>query len=207
MKTIDVLGKPCPIPVIEAKKALAQHDVDSVLVNVDNITAAANLEKMAKGYGYGYSMTEKAKDIFEIMISKNGKSPPEQQSKADEPKDQAPQNGSMQAGMVVVIGRDTMGEGAEELGKILIKGFIYSLTALSEPPASVLFLNSGARLTSEGANTVEDIKRLEQQGTEILTCGTCVNYYGLQDSLAVGAITDMYGITEKMASAGTVINI
>jgi peroxiredoxin family protein len=62
-------------------------------------------------------------------------------------------------------------------------------------------------LTSDGSNTIDDIKQLEQKGTEILTCGTCVNYYGLQNKLAVGAITDMYGITERMVSAGTVINI
>ena len=108
---------------------------------------------------------------------------------------------------VVVISRDTMGEGPEELGKILIKGFIYSLTEIPAPPEYVIFLNSGAYLTSGEANTIEDLKKLEQKGSKILTCGTCVNYYGLQDKPAVGAITDMYGITEIMASADNIINI
>ena len=103
--------------------------------------------------------------------------------------------------------RYTMGEGAEELGKILIKGFIYSLTELSTPPKFLIFLNSGAYLTSDGANTIEDLEKLEKMGTEILTCGTCINYYGLKDKPAVGTITNMYGITERMASAGNVINI
>ena len=100
-----------------------------------------------------------------------------------------------------------MGEGAEELGKILIKGFIYSLTELPTPPKFVIFFNSGAYLTSAESNTVDELKKLAEKGTEILTCGTCINYYKLQDKLAVGAITDMYGITERMASAGSIINI
>ncbi|MDR1206022.1 MAG: sulfurtransferase-like selenium metabolism protein YedF [Peptococcaceae bacterium] len=205
MKTVDVLGKPCPIPVIEAKKALAEQDADSVLVKVDNIVAVQNLEKMAKGYGYGFAYAESAKDVYDVTIQRNGKKPPE--AKAGSLESEAPQSGAPSGGLAVAVGRDTMGEGAEELGKILIKGFIYSLTALPAPPRFVIFFNSGARLTSDGANTVEDLKKLEGMGTEVLTCGTCVNYYGLQDKLAVGAITDMYGITERMASAGTVINI
>ena len=75
------------------------------------------------------------------------------------------------------------------------------------PPKSVIFLNSGAYLTSEGANTVADLKKLDERGTEILTCGTCINYYGLRDKPAVGSVTDMYGITGRMVSAVNVINI
>jgi selenium metabolism protein YedF len=110
-------------------------------------------------------------------------------------------------GLAVVISRDTLGDGPEELGKILIKSFIYSLTELEEPPVFVAFINSGAKLAAEGANTIEDLKALEAKGTEVLTCGTCANYYGLQDKLAAGAITNMQRIVEGMASAGKVINI
>jgi len=194
MKTIDVLGHPCPIPVIEAKKALAERDTDSVLIKIDNIAAVQNLKKMANGYGYGFSYIEKAKDSYEVIINKDGKNPPEPEY--------VPSNG-----FAVAISRNTMGEGAEELGKILIKGYIYALTELPVPPKFVIFFNSGAYLTSDGANTIDDLKKLEQKGTEILTCGTCVNYYGLQNNLMVGTITDMYGIAERMASVGNVINI
>lgn len=205
MKIIDVMGKPCPIPVIEAKKALAKQDADGVLVRVDNIVAVQNLEKMAKGYGYGFSYVENAKDSYEASISRDGKTAPVLNNAGSGAG--AVKCGPPSGKWVVVISRNTMGEGAEELGKILIKGFIYSLTELAVPPEYVIFLNSGAHLTSEGANTIEDLKKLEEKGIGIFTCGTCANYYGLQDKLAVGAITDMYGITEKMASASNVINI
>lgn len=205
MKIVDVLGKPCPIPVIEAKKALADPGGDGVLVKVDNIVAVQNLEKMANGYGYRFSYVENAKDSYDVRIEKDGKSPPEMTANTAGP---VPSQGDAAfGGLVVVIGRDTMGSGAEELGKILMKGFIYSLTELPTPPKAVIFLNTGARLTTRGANTVDDLERLEEKGAEILTCGTCVNFYALQDQLAVGSVTNMYGITERMASAGNVINI
>ena len=205
MTTIDAMGKPCPIPVIETKKILAKPDEDSVLVKVDNIVAVQNLEKMAKGYAYGFSYVERGKGSFDVLISKNGKSPPGAEAIDDVAV--TVQDGGLPGKLVVAIGRDTMGDGAEELGKILIKGFIYSLTELSTPPDSLLFFNSGAYLTSDGSSTVDDLKRLEAKGTEIFSCGTCINFYGLQDRLAVGTIADMYKITQKLASAGNIINI
>lgn len=199
MRIIDVLGKPCPIPVIEAKKALVERDADSVLIKVDNIIAVQNLEKMAKGSGFGFIHKEKTKDSFEVLISKDGNIEISELNTREE--------ASAENGVTVIISRDTMGEGAEELGKILIKGFIYSLTELATPPKFMIFLNSGAYLTSNGANTVGDITTLEKKGTKVLTCGTCINYYGLQGKPAAGSIADMYSIVEIMAGAGSVINI
>ena len=196
MKTIDAFGKPCPVPVIETKKSLAEHDVDSVIVKVDNIIAVQNLEKMAKGYGYNFSYVEKANDSYEALINKDGENPP-----------QAAPGSTLTSGLAVVISRDTMGDGAAELGKILLKGFIYSLTELPVPPRLVAFLNSGAYLTSAEANTIDDLKALEAKGTEILTCGTCINYYKLKEKPAVGSVANMYEITERMAAADSVINI
>jgi len=205
MKIVNVIGKPCPIPVIEAKKALAEQDVDSVLVKTDNSVSAQNLEKMAKSYGYSVYSAEIGKNSYEVTIKRDGKAAPVINA-ADGARESA-DNCAQSGGLLVVVSGNTLGEGAEELGKILIKGFIYSLTELPAPPEYVIFLNSGAQLTSEGSNTIEDLKKLEEKGTGIFTCGTCVNYYGLKDKLAVGAITDMYGITEKMAAASKIINI
>jgi len=204
MKIIDALGQPCPIPVIEAKKTLAEQGVEGVSVKVDNIVSVQNLEKMANGYGYGFSYIENA-NSFDVMIIKGGKIPPGREG--EDIKSEDMQASSFSNGLTVVISRNTMGGGSEELGKILIKGFIYSLTKLPAPPKFVIFLNSGAYITSDGYNTVDDLKDLERKGTEVLTCGTCANYYELQDKLAVGTITDMYDITEKMANASNIINI
>ena len=205
MKTIDVLGKPCPVPVIETKKVLTDPAEYGVLVKVDSIVAVQNLEKMSKGSGYGFSFTENAKDSYEVVISKGAHNP--SAPKTERSISQAMGNSEQPKGLTVVIGRDTMGEGAEELGKILIKGFIYSLTELTTPPEHMVFFNSGAFLTTAGANTVNDLKKLSEKGTKVLTCGACVNHYEIADKLAVGEITNMYRIAEIMAFADKVINI
>jgi hypothetical protein len=68
-------------------------------------------------------------------------------------------------------------------------------------------LNGGAHLTTKGANTVDDLITLEKKGTEVYTCGTCANFYKLTEALAVGSITDMMNITNKLANASSVITI
>ena len=106
---------------------------------------------------------------------------------------------------MVVIASDQMGEGAEELGKTLLKAFVFSLTQQDKLPKTILFYNGGAHLTCEGSPMLEDLKALEAEGVEILTCGTCLNFYGLTEKLAVGGVTNMYVIAEKMLGAGNVV--
>ena len=98
-----------------------------------------------------------------------------------------------------------MGSGNDALGKVLIKGFIFAVTQLERLPKTILFYNGGATLTAEGSDSLEDLKHLEEEGVEILTCGTCLNYYNLTDKLQVGSVTNMYTIVEKMAGADKII--
>lgn len=106
---------------------------------------------------------------------------------------------------VVVVSSDRMGEGNDALGKVLIKGFIFAVTQLDELPKTMLFYNGGATLTCEGSDSLEDLKSLEAQGVQIMTCGTCLDYYGLKEKLAVGSVTNMYSIVETMAGASNII--
>ena len=109
--------------------------------------------------------------------------------------------------VVVAIGSAEMGNGDPKLGKILMKSFLYSLTQLDALPQTVLFFNGGVRMTTEGSESIEDLKALEAQGVEILSCGTCLDFYGLKDKLRVGGITNMYVIAQTMAEAGNVVKI
>ena len=99
----------------------------------------------------------------------------------------------------------TMGDGDERLGATLLKGFLYALTELDTWPDTVLFYNSGAYLTTAGSESIDDLRRLEDAGVEILTCGTCLNHYGIADNLAVGGVTNMYSIVELMMAADSVL--
>jgi len=234
-QTIDMLGRPCPMPVIEAKKALASDDCKAVVVLVDNIVAVQNLEKMAIGRGHAFAYTQEG-DNYHVTISKQASATPIQANSRDVaatvkinstatghvPVTPLPTEGTVKVApkqtlsfcgncdkdnLVVAIGRDHMGDGAEELGKILIKGFIYSLSELEQLPKTIVFFNGGAKLTTEGASTIDDLKKMAEAGVEIFTCGTCINYYELQGKLAVGEVTDMYGITTKLSAAGKLIQI
>ena len=114
-------------------------------------------------------------------------------------------NGKETIDTVIVINSDRMGNGNDELGKVLIKGFLFAVTQLEKLPKTMLFYNGGATLTAEGSDSLKDLKSLEAQGVEILTCGTCLNYYGLTEKLQVGSVTNMYTIVEKMAEADKII--
>ena len=107
---------------------------------------------------------------------------------------------------VVVIRSSVMGEGDPELGKVLLKGFIYAISQQKDLPKTMLFYNGGAFITCEGSQSLEDLKALEEQGVKILTCGTCLNHYGLTDRLAVGEVTNMYEIAEKMTQASLIVS-
>ncbi|MGN1231290.1 MAG: sulfurtransferase-like selenium metabolism protein YedF, partial [Anaerotignum sp.] len=108
-------------------------------------------------------------------------------------------------GMVIVLSANVMGTGEEKLGKSLMKAFVFAVTKQDVLPETILCYNTGAYLTCEGADTLEDMKILEAEGVNILTCGTCLDFYGIKDKLAVGGVTNMYEIVEKMEQAKTII--
>ena len=109
--------------------------------------------------------------------------------------------------VVISISNDLMGNGDEELGRVLINGFIYSLTEVEPYPRSIIFFNNGVKLTCEGSKALQNLIHLEQAGVEIISCGTCLDYFELKDKLKVGQISNMYTITETLKNADRVINI
>lgn len=205
MQILDMLGQPCPIPVIQAKKALAQPGTAGVVVTVDNQAAVKNLEKMALGMGHGFSFQQQGEDIFLVTLTANDTPPPPVHSAPQPACPQPVETGDIAP--TVLIGSDKMGEGSDELGRILIKGFLFALTELPTPPKAAIFLNGGALLTTQGANTVPDLQALAQKGVKIVTCGTCANFYNITQNLAVGEIANMMDIATLLAEAGRLITL
>lgn len=198
MIKIDAKGKACPIPLIETKKALKNIEKDgTVLVTVDNEIAKENLEKMADELGYKYSSNVIDNENYEVTMIK-GLGSKELENINDTKENNKNKN-------TVVISSDKMGTGNDELGRILLKGFIYTLMEIENVPSTIIFYNGGVQLATVESDVLEDLQKLERMGVEILTCGTCLDYYKLKEKLAVGKITNMYTIVEKMTSSTSII--
>ena len=204
MIQVNALGDACPIPVVKTKNAIKELDGSGVVETlVDNEIAVQNLTKMANQKGYKVSSKKLSDRQYQVTME-IGENAADKQTA---PTAAAPEACIPDAreNTVVVIASATMGEGDPELGRLLMKGYIYALTQLDTLPKTLLFYNGGATLTCEGSASLEDLKSLEAQGVQILTCGTCLNHYGLTDSLKVGEVTNMYVIAETMAGAAKII--
>ena len=175
-----------------------------VEVHVDNEIAVQNLSKMAKQKNLEYKCEKLEEQHYIIKINAEAEGVSIQQ-KAPAENDKEICYPDRKSNTVVVLSSNQMGNGSEELGQILMKGFIFALTELDELPSTVLLYNSGVKLSTEGSNSIEDLKTLQAQGVEILSCGTCLNYYNLTEKLQVGDVTNMYFILEKMAQADKII--
>lgn len=196
MQELNMHGKQCPLPVIEAKKVLEkarQGEVISILV--DNEIAAQNLQRLAKSRQEKVEVNRLAEDDFVVKITAVG----------TESREEGDVQEVIKKGTVVVISADRMGEPDEVLGKLLIKSFIFALSKQDILPGTILFYNGGARLTTGESDSLADLKDMEAQGVEILTCGMCLQHLGLEGQLKVGVISNMYDIVERMTRAEQVI--
>ena len=202
-KTVDARGMACPLPVVNAKKASEDMMIGDVLtVIVDNEIAVQNLQRFASHKGFGVSAEKKADK--EYIITMNIVSA--QTEKVEEETEEVVcHTDIIKKGMTVVLSADVMGQGDERLGKNLMKAFVFALTKQDQLPQTILCYNKGATLSCEGADTLEDLKVLESEGVNILTCGTCLDFYGIKEKLAVGTVTNMYEIVEKMEQSKTII--
>ena len=189
-KNIDCKGMACPLPVVNAKKAAEELNAGDVLtVLVDNEIAVQNLTRFAEHKGFGVSAEKKAdKEYTVIMQIAGGAAAPAREEEVACAMD------SRRKGMLVVLSANVMGTGDPKLGTSLMKAFVFALTKQDQLPDTILCYNTGAYLTCEGADTLEDLKLLESEGVTILTCGTCLDFYGLKEKLAVGGATNMYDI-------------
>ena len=235
-KIVDARGLACPLPVVNAKKAVGEFREDGVLtVLVDNEIAVQNLKKFAGQKGLAASGEKKAEKEYEVTIQvvlaadaatagaatggaggigtsgamETGVAASHRTAGATDP-GQADGSASCapdirRKGMVVVLSANVMGTGEAKLGKALMKAFVFALTKQDILPETILCYNSGAYLTCQGSESLEDFRELEAEGVNILTCGTCLDFYGIKENLAVGSVTNMYEIVEVMEQAGSIV--
>lgn len=182
MKKIDARGLSCPKPVVKTKNAL--EDNDEVEVLVDNEVAAQNVKKLGIKLGGKVTLIKEKEDLYKLVINDIKKS--SQKDKKDDDK------------KVVFIKSNLLGKGDKELGDILIRGFINTLNQIDPLPKKIIFMNSGVKLSCNNEEVIKHLKQLEKNGVEILSCGTCLDFYGLKDELKVGQISNMYEIVDSL---------
>ena len=203
MIKVNAIGDACPIPVVKTLNAIKElKGADIIETLVDNETAVQNLIRLADKKGCAVKSEKISDKEFEVIIEV-GEAALAAPVDTENVVCELPKSGKKNT--VVVISSKAMGHGGDELGTALMKGFIFALSQQEQLPTTILFYNGGANIPVEGSVSLEDLKNMEAQGVEILTCGTCLNFYGLTEKLAVGEVTNMYTIVEKMTGADLIV--
>ena len=193
---IDARGLECPRPVVMTKEAL-ENASGAFTVLVDNEAARDNVTRFARSSGCEVDVREHEGGFLLSIV-------PVTASQATNVEVSC---GTPGTGTVLFIGTDEIGGGDRELGTTLMKAFLYAYAERGEPPAAVVLMNAGVRLVTEYEEAVAHIRRLEEQGAEVLVCGTCLDYYGLKDKLQVGRVSNMYEIQSTLVGAGRLVSL
>ena len=197
---VNAMGEACPIPVVKTQKAMKELGGAGVIETlVDNETAVQNLGKLAASKGCASKTEKLGENQYRVTITVGENTNVEEESSecytCGKPK------------VVAVLSSDKMGSGNDELGGALMKAFVYALSQQEILPDTILCYNGGVKLTCEGSESLEDLKGMAERGVEILSCGTCLNFFGIADKLSVGEVSNMYDILERMRESAKTITL
>lgn len=214
---IDARNLACPRPVVLALEALPKLAAgESLEVLVNDEVAPANLTRLAAEKDCEVATADHGDHVSVMLTPRSSTAATD--GAADTaagpvaaaaaagvcPASEAP---APAQGSVVLVGADSLGRGSEELGHKLLGGLIYAFAHQDPLPKAMVFFNGGAHLTCEGSESLADVRDLESKGCEILTCGTCLDFYGIRDQLGVGGVTNLYRIAEIMATEPNVVSL
>lgn len=102
---------------------------------------------------------------------------------------------------------DSLGSGDEELGRLLMRNFLYSVARSDDRPSVIIMMNSGVRLACAGSDSVDDLRLCVDRGVSVRACGTCLDYLGLKDSLEVGEVGAMAESVAELLASGAVVTV
>lgn len=203
-KVVDARGRLCPEPLVMTKREIkAAAEGDRIEVLLDNDTSRCNVEAFLAEMGIKSNCTNRG-GLITIAFVLGADTTPDLLSNNDLPNKCTPRP-SASRDYVVVIRGETMGEGEHELGTMLMRACINSLSDLDVLPSYVILYNGGVKLAVRETDTARGLEKLTAKGVEIVLCGTCTDYYELTDSLAVGTVSNMYRINSILAAADHVI--
>ncbi|HZK43993.1 MAG TPA: sulfurtransferase-like selenium metabolism protein YedF [Syntrophomonadaceae bacterium] len=182
---IDARNLSCPQPVILTKQAMEKQPNINLITIVSEQVAKENVSKLAASQGYTVDIEEKDEGIYLHLNKTNGDISLE----------------AAKGELAILLTSQFYGKGNDELGKVLMTSFLYTLTEMSERIENLILMNSAVYLACEDSSVLEHLAILQEDGVEILSCGTCLDFYELKDKLKVGNITNMYTAMDILASA------
>ena len=207
--TVDARNVPCPRPLLKTKEALEQEDFDQLEVLVDNEAARENVCRfLNKAGARNVKWEENPEETAWIISAEPGNFERSSDGTRKEIPVSAecplPGKANLSSAKTIMIGTPELGRGDRELGKLLMKGFIYTLTQLENKPECLIFMNGGVTLACSGSESLNDLITLEKGGCRILVCGTCLDFLKLSDKRQIGTVSNMYEIAgELMDQANT----
>ena len=194
METLDCRGQQCPQPVVQTRQLMLAQPASTLKVLVDDDVARDNITRLAKSFGYTASIGQ-AEATFEISLT-----PGEAPKKAET-------STSNSGPTVLFIGSDEMGHGDAKLGQILMKNFIFTLIEADKPPDAIYFVNSGVKLTVGGSDVIEVLEELANRGVDIASCGLCLEFFRVKETLVVGRVSNMLELVNALEGAGNIIRL
>ena len=197
-KILDCRGLACPQPVIKTKETLEGMPGGILQVMVDNEAASINVWRFAESQGHRVQVDPKDGDYI-IEIKKEEKVKPANETPIV-------CSTTQERTMVVYISSEGMGKGDEKLGQILMTAYLDTLSQFAKNISHLIFVNAGVKLAVEGSPVLEQIEGLKSIGVEVLSCGTCLNFFGLLEKLRVGSVTNMMVILETLSGAGKILS-
>ena len=191
MSEIDCRGKACPQPILMAKQALETLIEDELTLIVDDSSSCDNVERFVRSQGCSVEVERRGQDFY-LHIQK-GRHKEGLKLRQKEEK------------VVVYINSHLLGVGDDALGSILMRSFLKTLLDLEAKPSRLILINSGVQLASEGSEVLDTLRALSEEGIEIFSCGTCLDFYGLKEKVRVGVISNMYDIAQSLLEADRLI--
>ena len=203
MKTIDIRDLACPGPVLKLRDLLDGGERE-IAMHVADELCRSNVTRFAASRGAEVEVEDPGDGSFVVTITA-GDDPT--RARAGEEAllvSEVPAIGPV-GPRVVQVTAGTMGSGDDELGALLLRSFLKTQAQLDRKPEAILFYNDAVKLCCEGSLLLEDLRALESAGIEIIACGTCLNFFELDDQLRVGRVTDMLEIASRLADAGSIV--
>ncbi len=203
METIklDCRGLNCPQPVIRTKEALEKGHL-CLEVIVDNEASRGNVTRFARSRGCTVSLTQHADGCCTLLLQGDAADSGKPEFSADDYSCDLPAG----SGLVYVISSASMGRGSDELGWALLQTYIQTIAEVEPLPEKILFYNGGVRLVAEESGALTALRALQDNGVEILACGTCLDFFKLTSAIKVGHISNMYDIMSAVNSAAKVVS-